>query len=160
MKHVFSVPQVSHLHKSNTKTLLNSTATLYQNFKKIGQDASETLALVWMFIWGLSVIGSLLLFATTGVRCYDFDTRENGSSSSGFRKSRNGWLLFRRRTLSPNRACFYMFLPATGVTSRWNYITALPYSTATLCQNFKKFGQEVSETSAYEQSANTTILFI
>ena len=40
-KHVFSVPKVSHLHKSYTKTILKSTATLCQNFKKIGRAVSE-----------------------------------------------------------------------------------------------------------------------
>ena len=54
-KHVFSVPQVSHLHKSYTKTILNSTATLYQNFKKIGQEVSEKIAYGHLSAYGHNI---------------------------------------------------------------------------------------------------------
>ena len=43
-KHVFSVPQVSHLYKSYITLLFNSTAMFCQNFKEIGQEEREKSA--------------------------------------------------------------------------------------------------------------------
>jgi hypothetical protein len=59
------------------------------------------------------------------------------------------WRRFSRHVFTFPR--IFLFLTASGVTSIYNrYIKARAYSTATLCQNCKAIGEQLSEIYAFE----------